>query len=193
MFFLGLDERNYDERVGEGYHMRSLARSTLTRALNRLSSESSRRAGSLGHHQIGPSVGNGSGHHSSQNLHRTSSRLSRVHNQLVSQMRATFRAMEMSPDLAQRGKSPLANAKAKASQEVMEKTQKNAVTVNKANFSNTKQELRALSQRLERMLKERREASNAGSPLETPRFVDFFSPFLVMSNRSWTILEWSKM
>ena len=85
-------------------------------------------------------------------------------------MRATFRAMEMSPDLAQRGKSPLANAKAKASQEVMEKTQKNAVTVNKANFSNTKQELRALSQRLERMLRERRESSNTGS-LELPRFV----------------------
>ena len=34
---LGLDERNYDERVGEGHHMRSLARSSgLTRAINRL-------------------------------------------------------------------------------------------------------------------------------------------------------------
>ena len=117
-------------------------------------------------------------------MHRTSSRLSRVHNQLVSQMRATFRAMEMSPDLAQRGKSPLANAKAKASQEVMEKTQKNAVTVNKANFSNTKQELRALSQRLERMLRERRESSNTGS-LELPRFVYIvFSSFTVIRDCS---------
>ena len=115
------------------------------------------------------SLGNGS---ASQNLHGTSSRLSRVHNQLVSQMRATFRAMEMSPDLAQRGKSPLANAKVKVSQAVMEKTQKNAVkiTVNKTN-SNTKQELRALSQRLERMLRERREANNPDS-LEATRLVD---------------------
>ena len=98
-------------------------------------------------------------------------------------MRATFRAMEMSPDLAQRGKSPLANAKVKVSQAVMEKTQKNAVkiTVNKTN-SNTKQELRALSQRLERMLRERREANNPDS-LEAPRLVElndfFFINFLL--------------
>ena len=124
------------------------------------------------------SLGNGS---ASQNLHGTSSRLSRVHNQLVSQMRATFRAMEMSPDLAQRGKSPLANAKVKVSQAVMEKTQKNAVkiTVNKTN-SNTKQELRALSQRLERMLRERREANNPDS-LEAPRLVDLDDFFLSIS------------
>ena len=124
------------------------------------------------------SLGNGS---ASQNLHGTSSRLSRVHNQLVSQMRATFRAMEMSPDLAQRGKSPLANAKVKVSQAVMEKTQKNAVkiTVNKTN-SNTKQELRALSQRLERMLRERREANNPDS-LEAPRLVDLNDLFLLIS------------
>ena len=122
------------------------------------------------------SLGNGS---ASQNLHGTSSRLSRVHNQLVSQMRATFRAMEMSPDLAQRGKSPLANAKVKVSQAVMEKTQKNAVkiTVNKTN-SNTKQELRALSQRLERMLRERREANNPDS-LEAPRLVDLNDIFFI--------------
>ena len=104
-----MDERNYDERVGEGHHMRSLARSTLSRALSRLSSESGSRRplGPLGaHHPRGVSAGTGSGS-ASQNLHGTSSRLSRVHNQLVSQMRATFRAMEMSPDLAQRGKSPL--------------------------------------------------------------------------------------
>ena len=96
-------------------------------------------------------------------------------------MRATFRAMEMSPDLAQRGKSPLANAKVKVSQAVMEKTQKNAVkiTVNKTN-SNTKQELRALSQRLERMLRERREANNPDS-LEVPRLVDLKTIFLSIS------------
>jgi hypothetical protein len=69
--------------------------------------------------------------------------------------------------------SLLANAKVKVSQAVMEKTQKNAVkiAVNKTN-SNTKQELRALSQRLERMLRERREGNNPDS-LEAPRFVDF--------------------
>ena len=89
--------------------MRSLARTTLTRALNRLSSESSRRPGSLNQPGRGVSAGSSSptGSVSSQNLHGTSSRLSRVHNQLVSQMRATFRAMEMSPDLGQRGKARL--------------------------------------------------------------------------------------
>ena len=162
--------------------MRSLARSTLSRALSRLSSESGSRRPPLGaHHPRGVSTGTGNGS-ASQNLHGTSSRLSRVHNQLVSQMRATFRAMEMSPDLAQRGKSPLANAKVKVSQAVMEKTQKNAVkiTVNKTN-SNTKQELRALSQRLERMLRERPEANNPDS-LEVPRLVDlndFFMNFFL--------------
>ena len=90
---LGLDERNYDERVGEGHHMRNLARSGLS--------------------------------------------LSRARSQLVSQMRANFRATEMSPDLAQRGKSPIANAKAKASQLVMEKTKKTATVVG-GNQSNTK-------------------------------------------------------
>ena len=73
-------------------------------------------------------------------------------------MRAMFRATEMSPDLAQRGKSPIANAKAKASQLVMEKTKKTATIVG-GNQSNTKQELRALSQRLERMLREQRESN----------------------------------
>jgi hypothetical protein len=62
-------------------------------------------------------------------LHRTSNRLSRVHNQLVSQMRATFRAMEMSPDLAQRGKSPLADAKANVSLKVLEKTKAEATVL----------------------------------------------------------------
>ena len=40
---LGLDERNYDERVGEGHHMRNLARSGLSRALNRLNSSENNR------------------------------------------------------------------------------------------------------------------------------------------------------
>ena len=173
---LGLDERNYDERVGEGYHMRNLARSSLNRAINRLSSETNGGSSrmSTSPHQITTS---------GQNLHRTSSRLSRVHNQLVSQMRATFRAMEMSPDLSQRGKSPLANAKAEASKEVMEKTKKTATvliptstrsasgssnvanTINLASgrSSSTRQELRALSQRLEKMLRDRREATSVSN------------------------------
>lgn len=135
---LGLDERNYDERVGEGHHMRNLARSGLTRALNRLNTHSDPTS-------QGP------------NSHR----LSRAHSQLVSQMRAMFRATEMSPDLASRGKSPIAIAKAKASQMVMEKTKKTATVVVKGQSpsSNTKQELRALSQRLEKMLREQRESN----------------------------------
>ena len=136
---LGLDERNYDERVGEGHHMRNLARSGLTRALNRLNT-----------------------HSESNSQGPNSHRLSRAHSQLVSQMRAMFRATEMSPDLASRGKSPIAIAKAKASQLVMEKTKKTATVVVKGQNgtpSNTKQELRALSQRLEKMLREQRESN----------------------------------
>ena len=77
----------------------------------------------------------------------------------------------MSPDLSQRGKSPLANAKAEASKEVMEKTQKTATKVISStstaltSSSSTRQELRALSQRLERMLRERREAINPNQPI----------------------------
>jgi hypothetical protein len=44
-------------------------------------------------------------------------------------MRATFRAMEMSPDLAQRGKSPLADAKANVSLKVLEKTKAEATVL----------------------------------------------------------------
>ena len=40
---LGLDERNYDERVGEGNRMRSLAQRSLSMAIKRLSSEQPRR------------------------------------------------------------------------------------------------------------------------------------------------------
>lgn len=183
---LGLEDRNYDERVGEGHHMRSLARSTLTRALSRLEP------------QVLPQPSN-----SDLGLRRTTNRLSRVHNQLVSQMRATFRAMEMSPDLAQRGKSPLADAKASASQKVMERTQKTATVVLKspaksndnvaassssvtkrdntpvAKYSAantcTKLELRALSQRLERMLREKREANPNWATCEPSHDLDDFN------------------
>ena len=40
---LGLEERNYDERVGEGNRMRSLAQRSLSMAIKRLSSDQPRR------------------------------------------------------------------------------------------------------------------------------------------------------
>ena len=60
-------------------YFRSLAQRSLSMAIKRLSSEQPRRP---------PQP--------QESLHRTSNRLSRVHSQLVSQMRATFRAMEKS-------------------------------------------------------------------------------------------------
>ncbi len=105
-------------------------------------------------------------------------------------MRATFRAMEMSPDLNLRGKSPLGDAKTNVSQKVMEKTEKEATVIKtipttmtsspaatsarkpptasasetvKPKPTNTKGELRALSQRLEKSLREIREAEGENS------------------------------
>ena len=55
-----------------------------------------------------------------QTMLASRSRLSRAHNQLVSQLRATFRAMEMSPDLGRRETGDLL---ATASQSVLEHTE----------------------------------------------------------------------
>ena len=203
----GLDERNYDERVGEGYHMRSLARQLprTARALGRLHSSitpSLRPSTLMSRIPLRRSVRSVPSDLTARSIisgtpgtrHSvTSSRLSRVHSQLVSQMRATFRAMEMTPDLNRRGSSPLGDVKSNVSQLVMEKTEKEASVLittstdasqkssktaeadpqtssatltcqeaaKKPEGSNTstKGELRALSQRLEKMLRDRREAS----------------------------------
>ncbi len=80
-------------------------------------------------------------------------------------MRAALRAIEMSPDLARQQNNSLSQRKAVESQEVMERTESTAnnpgsiggVTGENSN----RMELRAISQRLERMLRERREADES--------------------------------
>merc|ERR1719188_2936681 len=76
-------------------------------------------------------------------------RLSRAHTQFVSQLRATFRAMEMSPDLARQRNSPVALSRAEESRIVMERTSQEAVSVNGEDGGGARNELRAMSQRLE--------------------------------------------
>merc|ERR1719220_2452523 len=83
----------------------------------------------LHHRNILPRIRRTSGSLGSQraqNVLANRSRLSRAHNQLVSQLRATFRAMEMSPDLASRGMSPVSDSIAEASQNVLEQTESNS-------------------------------------------------------------------
>ena len=93
-------------------------------------------------------------------------RLSRAHSQLVSQLRATFRAMEMSPDLARNRNNPVALSRAEESRLVMERTSQEAVSVVYLNNSNgdenngARNELRAMSQRLERAVREQRETGD---------------------------------
>ena len=124
-----------------------------------------------------------------QSLHRTSNRLSRVHSQLVSQMRATYRAMERKNQF-QRSSSPLSSS-ASASPSttswqkiVAEETSlrrplplhernKDSNPSDKSSASSdvrpedTKKELRALSQRLEKLLREKREKVNENSSKAT--------------------------
>ena len=121
-----------------------------------------------------------------QSLHRTSNRLSRVHSQLVSQMRATYRAMERKNQF-QRSSSPLSSS-SRASplttswqKIVAEETSltrplplhernRDANSSDTSSASglrpeDTKKELRALSQRLEKLLREKREKVNENSSL----------------------------
>ena len=88
-------------------------------------------------------------------------RLSRAHSQLVSQLRATFRAMEMSPDLARQRNNPVGLSRAEESRLVMERTSQEAVSVssggNGDENNGARNELRAMSQRLERAVREQRE------------------------------------
>ena len=119
-----------------------------------------------------------------QNMLASRSRLSRAHNQLVSQLRATFRAMEMSPDIGRRDTGDLITS---ASQSVLEHTDatstrplpaslassltsspalvtpspstSSTVTTPRDVVSVARNDLRSMSQRLERLLRERREAT----------------------------------
>ena len=99
--------------------------------------------------------------------------MSRVHSQLVSQMRATFRAMEKSQQQQQQQQQqPLlqklsSEQRPQSSQQSESKKQPSNSIENDKLGLNTKQELRALSQRLERMLREQREASNIVADNET--------------------------
>ena len=124
-----------------------------------------------------------------QTMLASRSRLSRAHLQLVSQLRATFRAMEMSPDLSRRDTGELL---ASASQSVLEHTDatstrplpaslqspgtsspslvipSSASTTPRDVVSVARNDLRAMSQRLERLLRERREATERRPRAEDP-------------------------
>ena len=123
-----------------------------------------------------------------QSLHRTSNRLSRVHSQLVSQMRATYRAMERKNQF-QRSSSPLSSSSRGSplttswQKIVAEETSltrplplhernRDANSSDTSSASglrpeDTKKELRALSQRLEKLLREKREKVNENSSKAT--------------------------
>ena len=111
---------------------------------------------------------------------RSPSSLMRAHNRFLSQMRATFRALEMNPSLTRTGTSPITLHNAEVSRNVMESLQAastpgptsttttttTAVTAVTAaattttamgEANNARVELRALSQRLELELRTRRE------------------------------------
>ena len=141
----------------------------------------------LHHRNILPRIRRTSGSLGSQraqNMLANRSRLSRAHNQLVSQLRATFRAMEMSPDIARRDTGDLMTS---ASQSVLEHTDATSTRPLPASLSSSltsssslvtpsssssttattprdvvsvaRNDLRSMSQRLERLLRERREAT----------------------------------
>ena len=141
----------------------SLTRQRATAALCRLRSRTSRL--NLRHLSTSPNSPTsrpGSSSATSPSTSRGSrGKLSRAHNQFVSQLRATFRAIEMSPDLARQKNNKISRSKAEASQVVMEQTEAsrgNVIPEEENRGSSTRNELRALSQRLERMLRDRREA-----------------------------------
>ena len=73
--------------------------------------------------------------------------------------------MEMSPDLARQRNSPVALSRAEESRIVMERTSQEAVSVNSED-GGARNELRAMSQRLERALREQRETAAGGGDRE---------------------------
>ena len=119
---------------------------------------------------------------------RSPSSLMRAHNRFLSQMRATFRALELSPDLARNGISPMNLSSAEVSRNVMESLQQPTSASTESStmrsdpatasasasasappgssvsgspslsLNNTRGELRALSERLEHELRSRRES-----------------------------------
>lgn len=124
------------------------------------------------------------------------SRLTRAHSQLVSRLHATFRAMELSPDLARRGISPLNDSLTEASRSVLVSHQRaSAAAASSSAVSSAphplnlsavgggggfrsdfaeraRSDLRSMSERLERLLRERREA------LERRREAATTTPFI---------------
>ncbi len=94
-------------------------------------------------------------------------RLNRARNQLVSQLRATFRAMEMSPDLSRQANNPVSLSRAEESRNVMERTAQEATVINSQHGDSPRNELRAMSQRIERLLRSQREAAATAAETET--------------------------
>ena len=73
--------------------------------------------------------------------------------------------MEMSPDLARQRNNPVALSRAEESRLVMERTSQEAVSVG-ASGGAMRDELRAMSQRLERAVRQQRETDDADGGAE---------------------------
>ena len=69
--------------------------------------------------------------------------------------------MEMSPDLARQRNNPVALSRAEESRLVMERTSQEAVSVGGGSGGAMRDELRAMSQRLERAVRQQRETDHA--------------------------------
>ena len=78
--------------------------------------------------------------------------------------------MEMSPDLARQRNNPVALSRAEESRLVMERTSQEAVSVTGASGTGSggamRDELRAMSQRLERAVRQQRETDGDGAAAE---------------------------
>jgi len=106
---------------------------------------------------VSRSVGKPTSSSSSALSLRSAARRTRAQTQLESQIRASIRAMEMSPDLSRQLNNPVSESRARASQEVMERTEESSA----ANAN--RNELRAFSRRLELTLRVRREEDDTGT------------------------------
>ena len=74
--------------------------------------------------------------------------------------------MEMSPDLARQRNNPVALSRAEESRLVMERTSQEAVSVGGGSGGAMRDELRAMSQRLERAVRQQRETDGADGGAE---------------------------
>eukprot|EP00095_Tigriopus_kingsejongensis_P010795 maker-scaffold1362_size45580-snap-gene-0.14 protein:Tk10795 transcript:maker-scaffold1362_size45580-snap-gene-0.14-mRNA-1 annotation:"activating molecule in becn1-regulated autophagy protein 1" len=173
----------------------SLAKYRTNQALTRLGS-ATRRAGASNRcprvpgHTQGPSSRYPAVGPLRKSQNRSALLRARAQCQAASQMRASLRAFELSPDLARQGKSPISQVKAQASLDVLEQTSPPPVARPTQSpkikpavkplllheppplllpvAQDTRTELRALSQRLERLLRSQRENTDRGNfqPLE---------------------------